>query len=141
MNLVDANVLLYALNRDAVDHEPARRWLDRALSGDETVAFSWLVLLAFIRLSTKVGLFPRPLAVEGALDRVDAWLAAPAAVLVEPTPRHATVLRDLLGAVGVGGNLVSDAHLVALAIEHRCGIVTFDHDLTRFSGVKAIRPT
>ncbi|MCZ7628911.1 MAG: hypothetical protein M5U19_07515 [Microthrixaceae bacterium] len=76
MKLVDANVLLYAVNRDAVHHETARRWLDGSLSGDATVAFAWVALLAFVRLSTKVELFPAPLRIDGALDRVDAWISA-----------------------------------------------------------------
>ena len=81
MKLVDANVLLYAVNSDAPHHEASRAWLDRSLSGDATVAFSWLALLAFVRLSTKPGLFPAPLTTDEAFDRVDAWLAAPAAGL------------------------------------------------------------
>ena len=135
MKLVDANILLYAVNSDAVHHERSRRWIDGALSGEDTVAFAWIALLAFVRLSTKVGLFPAPLTVDGAMDRVDAWVGAGPAVVVEPTPQHGTILRGLLRSVGVGGNLVSDAHLAALAIEHRCGILSFDNDFARFPGV------
>ncbi len=116
-------------------HERSRRWIDGALSGEDTVAFSWIALLAFVRLSTKVGLFPAPLTVDQAMDRVDAWVGAGPAVVVEPTAQHGTILRTLLRSVGVGGNLVSDAHLAALAIEHRCGILSFDNDFARFPGV------
>lgn len=140
MKLVDANVLLYAVNRDAEHHETSRAWLDGALSGDATVAFSWVALLAFVRLSTKVGLFPSPLGIEGALDRVHAWTTAAPAVIVEPTPDHASVLRRLLGGVGVGGNLVNDAHLAALAVEHRCVVVSYDNDFSRFDGVAWEQP-
>jgi len=135
VKLVDANVLLYAVNRDARHHEEARAWLDGALSGGDTVAFSWVALLAFVRLATKAGLFPSPLTVDEAMDRVDAWLAAGPAVVVEPTVDHARIVRDLLRPVGVGGNLVSDAHLAALAVEHRCTLVSYDHDFGRFHGV------
>jgi toxin-antitoxin system PIN domain toxin len=135
VKLVDANVLLYAVNTDAAHHAAARSWLDQSLSGEATVAFSWVALLAFIRLATKIGLFPSPLSVDEAMNRVDAWLAAPPAVVVEPTPRHGRVLRDLLSEVGVGGNLVNDAHLAALALEYRCTIVSYDNDFARFSGV------
>ena len=135
MKLVDANVLLYAVNRDAVHHERSRRWIDGALSGEDTVAFAWIALLAFVRLSTKVGLFPAPLTVDQAMDRVDAWVGAGPAVVVEPSAQHGTIVRGLLRSVGVGGNLVSDAHLAALAIEHRCGILSFDNDFARFPGV------
>ncbi len=116
-------------------HERSRRWIDGALSGEDTVAFAWIALLAFVRLSTKVGLFPAPLTVDQAMDRVDAWVGAGPAVVVKPTAQHGTILRSLLRSVGVGGNLVSDAHLAALAIEHRCGILSFDNDFARFPGV------
>lgn len=132
MKLVDANVLLYAVNRDARHHEESRAWLDGALSGADTVAFSWLVLLAFVRLSTKEGLFPRPLGPGEAMARVEAWLGARPAVVVEATADHARVLGGLLEQVGAGGNLVNDAHLAALAVEHRCEIVTYDTDFGRF---------
>jgi len=135
MKLVDANILLYAVNTDAAHHERSVRWLDSALSGADTVAFAWVALLAFVRLSTKAGLFPSPLGVEGAMDRVDAWLGAAPAVVVEPTVDHQRILRDLLRPLGSGGNLVNDAHLAALSIEHRCGIVSFDNDFDRFAGV------
>ena len=140
MNLVDANVLLYAVNSDARHHERSRRWLDGQLSGDGVVAFSWIALLAFLRLATKSGLFPSPLTVEEATDRVDAWLASPSAVLLEPTRDHAAVLRRMLMSAGAEGNLVNDAHLAALSIEHRCSVVSFDNDFTRFDGARWARP-
>jgi toxin-antitoxin system PIN domain toxin len=135
VKLVDANVLLYAVNTDAAAHEQSRSWLDGALSGGDTVAFAWVALLAFVRLSTKVGLFPSPLTLDESMDRVDSWLAARTATVVEPTARHGRIVRDLLRPIGVGGNLVNDAHLAALAIEHRCTIVSFDLDFSRFTGV------
>ena len=135
MKLVDANVLLYAVNSDAAQHDRARRWLDAALSGGDAVAFAWVALLAFVRLVTRDGLFERPLGIDEAMDRVDAWLAAAPAVVVEPTPQHAGIVRRLLADTAVGGNLVNDAHLAALSIEHRCAIVSFDNDFGRFPGV------
>ena len=69
------------------------------------------------------------------MDRVDSWLGAPTAVVVEPTGDHSGLVRRMLGDLGVGGNLVNDAHLAALAIEHRCGIVSFDNDFSRFAGI------
>jgi uncharacterized protein len=141
VKLVDANVLLYAVNEDAERHVPSRRWLDGALSGQDTVAFAWIALLAFVRLSTKAGLFPSPLTLDAAMDRVDAWLAAAPAVVVSPTVDHARIVRHLLRGLGVGGNLVNDAHLAALAVEHRCAIVSFDHDFDRFEGVRREAPS
>jgi toxin-antitoxin system PIN domain toxin len=135
VKLVDANVLLYAVNTDARHHARSAHWLDGALSGADTVAFSWVALLAFVRLSTRVDLFPAPLDVDQAMDRVEAWLAAAPAVVLEPTVDHPRIVRGLLRALGSGGNLVNDAHLAALSIEHRCGIVSFDNDFARFAGV------
>lgn len=141
MKLVDANVLLYAVNEDAEHHELSRRWLDQALSGQDTVGFAWIALLAFVRLSTKVGLFPDPLEVTQALAHVEAWLGAGPAVILDPTPDQTSVLRRLLAEVGMGGNIVNDAHLAALAVEHRCTVVSFDHDFSRFTGVRWQRPS
>lgn len=140
MKLVDANVLLYAVNEDAQHHDDSRRWLDGALSGADTVGFAWLGLLAFVRLSTKIGLFPSPLHIDEAMDRVHAWLAAGSAVILHPTADHTRILSSLLSDVGSGGNLVNDAHLGALAIEHRCQIVTYDTDFGRFDGVGWVTP-
>ncbi|HVL82668.1 MAG TPA: type II toxin-antitoxin system VapC family toxin [Pseudonocardia sp.] len=136
MTVVDANVLLYAVNSAEDRHAQARTWLDGSLNGGATVGFSWIALLAFLRLSTKVGLFPAPLPVDAAVGRVRAWLAQPTAVVVEPTPRHLEVLGGLLGAAGTGANLTSDAHLAALAVEHRATVVTYDSDFGRFPGVR-----
>lgn len=140
MKLVDANVLLYAVNADSPHHDSARSWLDDALSGGATVGFSWVVLLAFLRLSTRPDLFPQPLSVEAACDQVDAWLASGPAVVVEPTSTHRAVLRQLLAEVGAGANLVNDAHLAALAVEHKGSVVSYDNDFARFPGVFWQRP-
>jgi hypothetical protein len=135
VKVVDANVLLYAVNESAEHHDDAVGWLDAALGGRCTIGFSWISLLAFLRLSTKIGLFPAPLAVDQAVDRVRAWLAQPTSVLLEPTAQHLEVLSSLLVSLGTGGNLVNDAHLAALAIEHRGEVITYDSDFGRFPGV------
>lgn len=140
MKVVDANVLLYAVNTDAAHHERSRRWLDDALGGAETVGFAWIALLAFVRLTTKAEVFSSPLTVDDALDRVDAWLAAPSAVVVEPGRDHAALVRRLLTAVGTGANLVNDAHLAALAIEQRGSVVSFDKDFDRFPVIRQQPP-
>ncbi len=140
MKLVDANILLYAVNEDAPHHERSRSWLDSALSGAETVGFAWVVLLAFLRLSTRAGVFPAPLTVGQATDVATGWLEQPAAITVEPTPRHLSLLGALLEDSGSAGNLVSDAHLAALALEHRAELVSFDGDFARFEGVSWLRP-
>ncbi len=140
MNLVDANVLLYAVNTDSIHHAKARRWLDSSLSRGDTVGFPLVVILAFLRIATRSGIFPRPLSVEQAIRQVEGWVDAPSVVLVEPGPSHLSIMGGLLRGVGIGGNLVSDAHLAALAIEHDAGLVTFDRDFSRFGGVRIILP-
>lgn len=141
MNVVDANVLLYAVNADADRHDESRDWLDSALAGAETVGFSWISTLAFIRLATKPGLFSQPLPVADALQQIAEWTAQPGATMAEPTARHLAVLGDLLRSVGTGGNLINDAHLAALAIEHRGAVVSYDTDFDRFPGVAWRRPS
>ena len=135
MKVVDANVLLYAVNSASDHHHASRRWLDGALSGADTVGLAWVPLLAFVRLSTKVGLFPSPLPPADAMRQVAEWSGAPGAVLIGPTPRHVDVLDRLLASVGTGGNLVNDGHLAALAVEHRGTVVSYDSDFGRFDGV------
>jgi toxin-antitoxin system PIN domain toxin len=134
--IADANVLLHAVNRDAREHDIARAWLADALGGVEVVAFAWTVILAFIRVSTHPSVLPRALTASEAIGAVDGWLAAPAAVVVEPTSRHVPLLSGLLAQSGTAGNLVSDAHLAALALEHDAEIVSFDRDFGRFEGVR-----
>jgi len=140
VKLVDANVLVYAVNESDQRHAAARSWLDAALNGTEPVGFAWVVLLAFLRLVTKIGLFPHPMAVGDALTVVRAWLEQGPGVAVEPTSRHLEVLSGLLMTVGPGGNLTNDAHLAALGVEHDAWVVTYDSDFGRFPGVRWTPP-
>lgn len=136
MKLPDANLLLYAVDETSPRHDAARAWLERTLSGSETVAFTWLVLLAFVRLSTHAAVFSRPLDADAALDLVDEWLAQPCVTVIAPTDRHAAVLREMLRPLGTAGNLTTDAHLAALAVEHGAQLCSCDADFGRFSGVR-----
>jgi len=140
MILVDVNLLIYAVNEDAPLHAAAKSWLEQALSGSETVAFSWNVLLAFLRLTTRPAVFRNPLPTEKAFAIVEAWLRQPVTTTVEPTARHLTTLRDLILAFGTGGNLTSDAHLAALAIEHGAELCSADRDFGRFPRLKWRNP-
>lgn len=140
MKLVDANLLLYATDVRSPRHASARTWLERQLSGDETIAFAWVVLLAFLRLATHGQVFTRPLSIERAFDVVGRWLAQPCAVVVHPGDRHAALMRQLLERFGTAGNLVNDAHLAALAIEHGAELNSCDADFSRFSGLRWVNP-
>lgn len=136
MKIVDANVLINAVNEDSPQHEVARRWLEWALSGGTTVGFAWQSLLTFMRIVTLPGLLPRPMSVLEAAGWIDEWLALEPARLISPTERHPAHLAELMLPLGVAGNLVNDAHLAALAKEHKATVVSFDHDFARFEGVR-----
>lgn len=140
MKVLDVNLLLYAVDETSARHEPARRFLESALSGPGTIGLSWAVLLAFVRLCTRSAVFASPLSSEEAFDIVDEWLALPSVVVVQPGARHAAVLRELLAGVGTAGNLVPDAHLAALALEHGAELCSSDADFSRFPGVRWVDP-
>lgn len=136
MRLVDANVLLHAVNTRSPNHERARTWLDAALEAPEPVGFAWTVLLAFLRLATHPAVYARPLTTREAADAMRDWLSRPSATVVEPTSRHLDLLVGLLETTGAAGNLVNDAHLAAIAVENDAIVVSFDTDFARFAGVR-----
>jgi toxin-antitoxin system PIN domain toxin len=140
VRLSDVNLLLYAYDSSSVHHERARPWLEEGLSGVEAFGFAWATLLAFVRLVTSPRVFEAPLRVEESLDIVEAWLAAPAATVLHPGPRHAVVLRQLLEPLGTAGNLTTDAHLAALALEHDAELCSADADFSRFPGLRWSNP-
>jgi toxin-antitoxin system PIN domain toxin len=138
--LVDANVLIYAIDADSPHHRPARRWLEAALSGTTPVGLAWIVVLAFIRLTTRPGILRRPLALGRAIAFIDEWLAQPYVHTVGPGEGHWTILRKLLRDAGTAGNLTSDAHLAALALEHGASVCSTDTDFARFPGLEYVSP-
>jgi toxin-antitoxin system PIN domain toxin len=139
MFIVDTNVLIYSANNASPQHPTAKHWLQAALNSGESVGFPWVCLLGFIRLSTSGSVMPQPSAVEQALGVVERWLEPPNAVLAEPGPRHFALFAALLAEAGTGGNLTTDAHIAALALEARATLVSFDRGFARF-GVKTLLP-
>jgi len=140
MKLIDASLLLYAVNEDAPSHARAQAWLEEVLAGTETVGFAWIVLLAFLRLSTRAAVFPRPLAPQESLDLLESWLERPCATVVQAGERHLRILRELIAPLGTAGNITSDAHLAALAIEHGAEVCSADSDFSRFPGLRWRNP-
>ena len=140
MKLVDLNVLLYAVNRNATRHEAVRSWWEAALSDDEPIGLSWIVLLGFLRLATNAQVFPQPLSPEQAMDRVEAWVTHPKTRLVVETEEHWRILQELLEETGTAGNLTTDAHLAALAISHGASLVSCDADFGRFRHLRWKNP-
>ena len=110
------------------------------MSGDEPVGYAWNVLLGFLRLVTRTPVFSTPIATEVAFDLIDRWLALPNAMVLHPTDRHAAILRGLIESVGTAGNLTTDAHLAALAIEYGGEVCSADNDFRRFRGLRWVNP-
>lgn len=135
MRLPDANVLIYAVNTGAEQHDFARTWLHEAFAAPSGVALAWVALLGFLRVSTHRAILPRPLKVAEALRVLDFWLGQKRARLIHPTHRHTQLLGELLVVTGTGGNLTTDAHLAALAMEHGATLASFDRDFARFDGL------
>ncbi len=140
MILVDVNLLLYAIDEDAPHHRAARRWWEETLSGTRPVGLAWVVLLAFVRLTTRQGILVRPLPPDQALAFVEEWLDHPLVEAVSPGRGHWRILRSLLAAAGTAGNLTTDAHLAALALEQGAEVYSADHDFARFAGVTQVDP-
>lgn len=140
MKVIDLNVLLYAVNRDSPRHAAARAWLESTLSGEETVGLPWVVLLGFLRISTSPYILPRPISIEQAIQVVGSWLSQPCVVPLNPGDEHWRILRDLLAIAGSAGNLTTDAHLAALAIEHGAELCSTDSDFGRFAHLHWVNP-
>lgn len=140
MKVVDLNVLLYAVNRDSPRHEQARAWVESTLSGEETVALPWVVLLGFLRIATSPHVLPHPITIDQAIAVVDGWLAQPPVVALGPGDEHWSILRGLLAEAGSAGNLTTDAHLAALALEHGAALCSTDADFARFPRLRRVNP-
>jgi len=138
--LIDTNLWLYASLRETPFHGRARSWLETIFNGDEPIALPWSVVLAVLRISTQSRLMRHPLRAEQALDLAEGWLCHPLVALVQPGPRHWTLLRSLIEATGTAGNLTSDAHLAAMAIEHDCTLASGDSDFRLFPGLRFHNP-
>jgi toxin-antitoxin system PIN domain toxin len=138
--LLDANVLLYAVDSTAREHRRAVSWLEDRLAGTERVAMPWLSLTAFLRIATHPRASERPLDPEQAWDIVERWLSVPVVWTPGPTERHAEVLGELVRKYRLSGNLITDAHLAAIAIEHGIVLVSADTDFARFSEVRWANP-
>ena len=140
MILPDANLLLYAEDSLSEQHTAARTWWDRQLSGTEIVGLCWPVLTAFIRIGTNARLQRRPLTLNEAVERVQSWLDQPCVRILQPTEQHWAIFQQMLRAGNATANLVSDAQLAALAVEHNCVLQSTDQDFARFRGLKWKNP-
>jgi toxin-antitoxin system PIN domain toxin len=140
VTLVDANVLLYAVDEQATQHPAAKRWLEDALNGPGRVGLPWQSLTAFVRIATHPRALVRPLRAAEAWKYVTDWLDAPAAWVPEPGRGHRQLLGQLICDRDLRGNLVSDAVLAALCLEHGLTMVSADSDFARFPEIAWVNP-
>ena len=140
MIVPDVNLLVHAYNSQSRQHEAARAWWEQLMNGTGTVGLSWVVILGFIRIANHPKMLDSPLPVSSACSRVRSWLARPQTMLIHPGDRHANILFNFLENVGSAGNLTTDAHLAALAIEHQAELHSTDADMARFRGLRWTNP-
>lgn len=140
MILPDVNLLLHAYNSESPVHPAARAWWEGLLNGTRPVGLAWVAVLGFIRVATHRQIMARPLPVATACAHVRAWLAQPYVSLIDPGARHAEILFGLFESLGTAGNLTTDAHLAALAIEHQAELHSTDADFARFPGLRWLNP-
>ena len=140
MILPDVNLLVHAYSSDSPRHAAARTWWEELLNGTVPVALSWAVILGFIRLTTHRHVVANPLQPPVACGHVRSWLDQPYVGIVDPGPRHPEIFFGLLAGLGTAGNLTTDAHLAALAIEHQAELHSTDVDFARFPGLRWRNP-
>ena len=140
MIIPDINLLIYAHDREAPLHQPSAQWWSNLMDNDAAVALPWAVILGFVRLTTARSVAKLPLEPSQSIEIVESWLDQPNVEILEPGPRHLAILRQLLVAIGVAGNLTTDAHLAALAIENQCELHSNDRDFGRFPGLRWHNP-
>jgi toxin-antitoxin system PIN domain toxin len=138
--LVDTNLLLCAEDTVSESHQAARTWWEKQLSGLEPVCLCWSVLAAYVRIGTNPRAFHRPLTIPEAIERIQSWFEQPCVRLIHPTEHHWIIFQRMLRDGKAVGNLVTDAHLAALAVEHNCILQTTDVDFSRFKGLKWNNP-
>jgi hypothetical protein len=140
VRLLDASTLLHAYDPDFRDHERSRSWLERAFSESGRIGLAWIALLAFLRIGTNPRAFRRPFSIAEASDIVSEWLDRTNTTVLEPGERHWAILSGLLAAAQARADLVTDAHIAALALEHGAVLCTDDRDFARFPGLRLENP-
>jgi toxin-antitoxin system PIN domain toxin len=140
VTLVDANLLVYAVNHDSPEHGRAATWLEERLNGSERTGIPWESLTAFIRIVTNPRIAARPLLGSDAWRFVEEWLAVPVVWIPGATDAHATVLGSLVAKYRLSGNAIPDAHLAAIAIQHGLDVASADTDFARFAEIRWHNP-
>jgi toxin-antitoxin system PIN domain toxin len=140
MIVPDINLLVCAYNVDSPRHPEARRWWERTLAGPRPVGLAWVVMLGYIRVATHRAILRNPMPPAHAIRHVRSWISAPSAQILTPAEAHGEILFRLLEELGVAGNLTTDAHLAALAMEYQAELASTDADFSRFRGLRWFNP-
>ena len=140
MIVVDLNVLIYAVDENSFHHAAARSWLEGQLNGTENIGIPWIVILGFLRIMTNGKVFPHPLTEDQAVEIIDAWIKHPLVRIPHPKENHWHLMKELIAESGTAGNLTSDIHLAAIAMQHGLKLFTLDADFSRFKGLRWERP-
>lgn len=140
MLIPDINLLIYAYNETASKHKEAKKWWESSITQGELIAIPWVVINGFIRLTTHPRVFESPLKPKKSFSTIESWFNFPNVQTINPGHDHLSIIKQLLIREGVGGNLVTDAHLAAIAIEHQCELHSNDSDFGRFPGLRWVNP-
>ena len=140
MIVPDVNMLVFAYHEESPYHNAARSWWEGLVNGNETVGIPWAVTTGFMRLIANPRVLATPMSPSAALGRVKIWFWYPHIQPIDPGAEHLTHLQNILDAVGRSANLVPDAHIAALAIEHRAVLHSHDSDFGRIPGLQWYNP-
>jgi toxin-antitoxin system PIN domain toxin len=140
MILPDINLLVYAYNSDSPSHGQAKAWWETCLSGHQPIGLPWVVILGYLRLMTNRSVLVDPFMPREVIGHIRSWLERPQVQILQPGPRHLELLDSLMREAQASGNLTTDVHLAALAIEHQAELHSNDADFSRFPGLRWTNP-
>ncbi len=140
MIIPDINLLIYAHNAADPQHIPAKDWWESKINGGEPVGIPWIVIGGFIRLMTHPRVLETPMATAVATGCVRSWLDQASVIIIEPGKSFPLIYFNILEKLGTAGNLTTDAHIAALAIERQADVHSCDSDFARFKGLRWINP-
>lgn len=140
MIVPDINLLLYTYDSSSPFHSKAAAWWQQCLSGTEPVGLAQVVVFGFVRIATSMRVFRNPMSPIEAAEHVRSWQSQPVVQILEPRADHVTQVLKFLEALGAAGNLVTDAQIASLALEHDAVLHTADADFLRFRGLRWFNP-